>query len=107
MVLQFCSSLFIDVVQLLGYEIVHGFFAFQRNLRKEIFFFSVFFFVQIVLRDSFFCPSPSLPSHLGNSAELAKFCRVQPSFNRLIERLVSGVGIDAVRTESVMNRPIF
>ena len=31
-VLRFRSSLFIDVVQLLGYEIVHGFFAFQRNL---------------------------------------------------------------------------
>ena len=67
------------------------------------FFFPVFFF-QIVLRDSIFCSSLSLPSHLENSVELAEFCRVRSSFNRLIERLVFGVGIDAVRIESITNQ---
>ena len=84
-------------------KLLTGFLLFRGISEKRFFF--PFFFVHFVLRDSFFCSSLSLPSHLGNSAELAEFYRVRPSFNRLIERLVSGVGIDAVRTESVTNWP--
>ena len=84
-------------------KLLTGFLLFRRISENRFFF--PFFLVHFVPRDSFFCSSPSLPSHLGNSAELAEFYRVRPSFNRLIERLVSGVGIDAVRIESVTNQP--
>ena len=78
------------------------FFLFLEESLKGEFFFA--FLIQFLLQDSIFCLSPNLPSHLENSVELAEFCRVRPSFNRLIERLVSDVGIDAVRADSITNR---
>ena len=98
------SSLFIDVVQLLGYQIGSRVFCFSgKSLKGEIF---SFFFGSVCTEGFiFFCLSPSLPSHLGNSAELVEFCQVRPSFNRLIEHLVYGVGIYALMIESVTNQP--
>ena len=98
-VLHFLFMLFSCCVM----KLVHGFFCFSEESLEGEFFFP--FLVQFVLRDSIFCLSPSLPSHLRDSAKLAEFCRVRPSFNRLIDRLVSSVDIDVVRAESVTNRP--
>ena len=85
-------------------KLVHGFFCFSEESLKGKIFFPLFF--GSVRTEGFnFCLSLSLPSHLGNSVELAKFCQVRLSFNRLIERLVSGVGINTVKAESVTNRP--
>ena len=50
----------------------------------------------------FFCLLSSLPSHLGNSAELTEFNRFIPSSTNSKHTDVSGVGIDSVRTETVM-----
>ena len=62
------------------------------------------FLVQYKLRIQFFCLMPSLPSHLGNSAELTEFSRFISSSTDSMHTDVSGVGIDSVRTESVTTR---
>ena len=63
------------------------------------------FWVQYKLRIRFFCLMSSLPSHLGNSAELIEFSRFIPSFTDSMHTNVSGVGIDSVRTEAVTTQP--
>ena len=85
---------------------VHRLFLFSEESLQSYFFFR-FFLVQFILKDKdliFFSPT-SLPSHLGNSAEFTEFHRFIPSSTRFIVGLVSDVGIDAVRAESVTNRP--
>ena len=85
-------------------KLVHGFFCFSEESLKGEFFFSAFL-VQFVLRDSIFFLPLSLPSHLRNSAEFTEFYRFIPSSTRFNTHLVSGVGIDAVKIESVTNQP--
>ena len=63
------------------------------------------FLVQYKTGIRFFCLLPSLPSHLGNSAELTEFHRFIPSFTYSKHTDVSGVGIDSVSTEAVTTRP--
>ena len=75
-----------------------GFLLFRESLKGE--FFSGFF--GSVHEDSIFL---SLPSHLGNSAELTEFSRFIPSSADSKHTDVSGVGIDLVRTEAVTTRP--
>ena len=84
-------------------KLVDGFFCFSENFLKVNIFSA--FFVSVCIEDSIFCLVPSLPTHLGNSIELTEFCRFIPSSTRFNTRLVSGVGIDPVRTESVTIRP--
>ena len=48
--------------------------------------------------------SPSRLSHLANSAESTEFYRDLLNFSRSTHSLVSGVGIDTVSPDSVMNR---
>ena len=80
-------------------KLVHGFFFFSEESLKGKFF--ICFFDSIRTKGfDFFLP----PSHLGNSAEFTKFYRFIPSSTRFNVCLVSGVGIDAVRAESVTNR---
>ena len=57
------------------------------------------------MRIRFFCLLPSLPSHLGNSAELIDFSRFIPSCTDSMHTAVSGIVIDSVRTEAVTTRP--
>ena len=76
---------------LLCYEFGSEFFGFlEESLKGEFFFFS--FFGSFVPRDSIFFSS-------------IEFYRFIPSSTRFNVRLVSGIGIDVVRAESVMNRP--
>ena len=84
-------------------KLVHGFFGFLEKSLKGEFCFS--FFGSFELRDSIFFLPPSLPSHLGNSAEFTEFYRFILSSTQFNARLVSDVGIDAVMAESVTNRP--
>ena len=77
----------------------HRYFGFsEESLKIEIFF---SFFGSFVLKDSIFFLSPS---HLRNLAELTEFYRVKSSFNQFNARLVSSIGIDAIRAESITNR---
>ena len=78
-------------------------FCFSENLLKVNIFPD--FLVQYKTGIRFFCLLPSLPSHLGNSAELIEFNQFIPSSTDSKHTDVSGVGIDSVRTEAVTTRP--
>ena len=82
----------------------HRCFVFSvESLKVEIFF---NFFSSLVLRHSSLLLPLSLLSHLWNSAEFTEFYQVIPSFNQFNARLVSGIGIDVVRPDSMRPRKI-
>ena len=74
-------------------KLVHGFFFFsEESLKGELFFVS---FGSVCTERFVFL---SFTEFTESSQEFGRVDRVRPSFNRLIQRLVSGVGIDVVRT---------
>ena len=77
----------------MGFAWFTGFLLFRESLKGEYF---PDFLVQYKTGIRFFCLLPSLPSHLGNSAELTEFNRFIPSSTDSKHTDVSGVGIDSV-----------